>query len=338
VPQRLLLLAVTASGALLGVQARVNGDLGSRLHSALDAAAVSFLGGSLVLVALVILVARRRAGVARLRGTATRWWWWLGGLGGAAVVAGTAQGVPQLGVALVSVSIVAGTATGGLVVDDIGLGPGGRQSPTVWRVAGSLLAVVAVALGAVGDRHAAVRPGLFALLFGAGAASAVQQAANGRIRGAAMDATVAALVSFAGGTVALAAVVVATGQVWHRHWPHEWWLYTGGLAGAVYIVLAAAVVHRLGVLTVSLATVAGQLVAAVCLDLVWPAAGTSLHAATAVGAALTLVAVGVAAVGRRSRPGLAWPGDPAPAPRRDAGGSERPRGPGPGVGRGTADR
>lgn len=304
-PQRPLLLAVTAAGALLGLQARVNGDLGARVHSALDAAAVSFLGGTLVLVALVLFVARRRAAVLRLRGASTRWWWWLGGIGGAAVVSGTAQGVPRLGVALVSVCIVAGTAAGGLVVDDLGLGPGGRQSPTAWRVAGALLAVVAVALSAVGDRHAAVRPMLFALLFGAGAAAAVQQAANGRIRAAAMDATVAALISFTGGTIALLAVVGATGQALHRHWPHEWWLYTGGLAGAVYIVLAAAVVHRLGVLTVSLATVAGQLVAAVCLDVAWPAPGTSLRAATLLGAGLTLVAVGVAAVGRGSRASLA---------------------------------
>lgn len=300
-PQPLLLLAVVASGGLLGVQARVNGELGARVHSALDAATVSFLGGTLILLVIVVAVARRRAGVARLRNATTRWWWWLGGLGGAAVVSGTAQGVPQIGVALVSVCIVAGTAAGALLVDNLGLGPGGRQAPTLWRVAGSLMAVAAVALGAAGDDRSVVRPALFALLFGAGAASAVQQAANGRIRGAAMDATVAALVSFAGGTIVLAVITSGTGQIFGRNWPHEWWLYLGGLAGVVYIVLAAAVVHRLGVLTVSLATVAGQLVAAVCLDAFWPAPGTSLQAATVLGALLTVVAVGVAAAGRHGR-------------------------------------
>jgi transporter family-2 protein len=214
------------------------------------------------------------------------------------VVAATAQGVPQVGVALVSVCVVAGTAAGALLVDNLGLGPGGRQSPTVWRVAGALMAVAAVALGATGEHRSVVRPALFALLFAAGAASAVQQAANGRLRGAAMDATAAALVSFAGGTAVLTLAVTATGQAFGRHWPGTWWLYTGGLAGAVYIVLAAAVVHRLGVLTVSLATVAGQLVAAVGLDAAWPAPGTSLRAATVLGAALTVLAVGVAAIGR----------------------------------------
>ena len=297
-PQPLLLLAVVVSGGLLGVQARVNGDLGARLHSALDAAAVSFAGGTMLLVALVLGIRRHRAALVQLRANPTRWWWWLGGVGGAAVVAATAYGVPLIGVALVSVCIVAGTAAGALLVDNVGLGPGGRHALTVLRVAGAALAILAVALGASGDRHASVRPGLFALLFGAGAASAVQQAANGQIRSAAKNASVAALVSFAGGTILLAGAVLVTGQIFDRHWPHPWWLYTGGLAGAVYIGLAAAVVSRLGVLAVSLATVAGQVVAAVMLDAWWPAPGTTLRAATVVGALLTVLAVGVAAAGR----------------------------------------
>ena len=306
-PQPLLLLVVVGCGGLLGVQARVNGELGARLHSALDAAAVSFLGGTLILVLLVAALARRRAAVVRLRAASTRWWWWGGGLGGAAVVATTAYGVPLVGVALVSVCVVAGTAAGALLVDDVGLGPGGRQRPTPPRVAGAVLAVAAVGLGAAGDRHTSVRAGLFALLFLAGAASAIQQAANGRIRGAAMDATVAALVSFAGGTAVLGVLVLATGQGFGRHWPPGWWLYTGGAAGAVYVALAAAVVHRLGVLTVSLATVAGQVVAAVLLDAFWPAPGTSLHAATVIGAAVTVLSVVVVAWGkdRRSRTSVA---------------------------------
>jgi len=217
------------------------------------------------------------------------------------VVAATAQGVPQIGVALVSVCVVAGIAAGGLLADYLGLGPGGRRPPTWWRVAGAVLAVVAVTLGAAGDKHSVVRPALFALLFGAGAASAIQPAASGRIRGAAFDATVAGLVSFVVGALVLVAATLATRQLFGRHWPDKWWLYTGGLAGAVYIVCASAAVHRLGVLTVSLATVAGQLVAAVCLDAFWPAPGTSLRAATVLGALLTVVAVGVAAAGRPAR-------------------------------------
>lgn len=288
-------VTVVAAGGLIGLQGRINGELGARLHAPVLAAFVSFAVGT---VALAMAVAwRQRDPLRRLRTTPTRWWWWLGGLAGAAVVAGTAEGVPQVGVALVSVCIVAGTAVGALAVDEAGLGPAGRQPLTAVRLLGAALAVGAVAIGAVGAGHAATRPALFAALFAAGAASAVQQAANGRMRQATASTAVASLVSFAGGTAALAAYTGASGRFGTSGWPPQWWLYVGGLLGAVYIALAAASVHRLGVLRLSLATVAGQLLAAVVLDLAWPAPGTSLHGTTVVGAVLTVGAVAV--TGRR---------------------------------------
>jgi transporter family-2 protein len=228
------------------------------------------------------------------------WWWWLGGLAGAAVVASTAQGVPEIGVALVTVCVVAGTTVGALLVDQIGLGPGGRHHATVMRIAGAGLAVVAVGLGVLGDRHAVVRPALFTALFLAGAASAFQQAANGQVRRVTASTAVASLVSFTGGTVALVITSVARGDLAGIVWPGEWWLYVGGALGAIYIALAAIAVGEVGVLRLSLATVAGQLVAAVILDLAWPAPGIHLRVATVIGAVLTLVAVAVTGVGRRA--------------------------------------
>ena len=281
----------------MGLQGRINGELGRHLHSAIAAATVSFVVGTTIL--LVFVAIRQRGGIARLQPRRMKWWWWLGGLAGAAVVASTAQGVPEIGVALVSVCVVAGTTVGALGVDQAGLGPGGRQSATPMRVAGAALAVGAVALGVVGDRHASVRPALFAALFLAGAASAVQQAANGQVRRVAGSTAVASLVSFAGGTIALLVASLVRGDLTGGHWPTTWWLYVGGALGAVYIALAAVAVGELGVLRLSLATVAGQLVAAVILDIVWPAPGITLRVQTVVGAALTLVAVAVTGLGRR---------------------------------------
>jgi transporter family-2 protein len=294
-PGRLLLLAIVIAGALLGLQGRINGELGHRLGSAVAAALVSFTVGTVCFV--VIVATRHRAALRRLRHEPGRWWWWLGGLAGAAVVASTAEGVPQIGVALVSVCIVAGTAVGALAVDEIGLGPAGRQQLSATRVGGAVLAVAAVALGALGDRHAAVRPLLFAALFAAGAASAWQQAANGQLRRT-TSVPVASLVSFTGGTLVLLAVTAVQGELAGGGWPHEWWLYVGGLLGAVYIALAAASVSRLGVLRLSLATVAGQLLGAVVLDVVWPAPGIELHVTTVIGVVLTFVAVAVSGLRR----------------------------------------
>lgn len=313
-PQALLLAAVVGCGGLLGLQARVNGELSGRLHSALAAATVSFLGGLVVLVAAVGAFRRHRTALRRARAEPTRWWWWLfGGLGGAGVVSATAEGVPRVGVALVTVCVVAGIAVGALAVDEAGLGPGGRQPVTTLRLSGALLAVGAVALGAIGAHTHRASAWLFALVFAAGALSALQPAANGRLRAAAQSAWFAGLVSFAVGTAALLAAVLVRGDFAGRHWPGTWWLYTGGPDGVVFIVVTAAVVHRLGVLAVSLATVAGQLAAAVVLDAAWPTAGTTLRPLTVVGAALTFVAVAV--VGRRPAPAArGHDGDRRPAP------------------------
>lgn len=298
-PAALTSLAVVA-GATLAAQARVNGALRERLGAAVVTALVSFLAGSVALVAAALVTGRWRA-ASRLR-HGTRWWWWLGGLAGAALVASSAAAVPAVGVALTSVAIVAGSTTGSLVVDRAGLSPRGRQPLTAPRVAGAALAVAGLLVGAVG-RHGSVRPGLLAVVGAAGFASAAQQAANGRLQRAGDEALVAASVSFLVGTAALAllvAVLGATHGLPSLHWPATPALYLGGLGGAAYIALGAYAVPRLGVLQVTLGTVAGQLLAGVLLDAVVPAAGHGADAASAGAALCTLAAVVVA-----SRPGRA---------------------------------
>jgi bacterial/archaeal transporter family-2 protein len=151
--------------------------------------------------------------------------------------------------------------------------------------------IVAVTVGAIGSGGAAVKPALFALLFVAGAAAAVQQAANGRLRVAADDVRAATLVNFVVGTTALFLLVAATGQLSTQYWPSAPWLYLGGPLGVVYILVGAATVRLLGVLRFVLAAVSGQLIASVVIDAVWPEPGTTLRSATVVGAALTVVGV-----------------------------------------------
>ncbi|MBY8848440.1 DMT family transporter [Saccharothrix sp. MB29] len=81
--------------------------------------------------------------------------------------------------------------------------------------------------------------------------------------------------------------------------PAEPWFYAGGVLGIVTIGSAVLAVRRLGVLLVGLCQVAGQLVGALAVDLVAPAAGGQLSAVTVIGTALTLIAVAVAALPAR---------------------------------------
>ncbi|WBB77462.1 DMT family transporter [Micromonospora sp. WMMD882] len=296
------------SGVAVALQSRINGELGVRLGDGIAAAVVSFGLGLLVLLVLVPAVPAGRRGLRRLRAAlgdgSLRPWQCLGGVCGAFLVAAQGLTIGTLGVAVFTVAVVAGQSGSSLAVDRAGLGPAGRQPVTVPRLAGAVLTVVAVLI-AVGDRlgdPGALVLALLPLLAGFGIAW--QQAVNGRVRGAAGSALTATLVNFAVGTVALLATLavdllvrgVPTGA-----FPSEPWLYLGGPIGIVFIALAAAIVRFTGVLLLGLATIAGQVVGALALDVLLPTAASRPGFGTLFGAALTLVAVLVAAVGPPAR-------------------------------------
>ncbi|MCU1674876.1 MAG: hypothetical protein JWN77_2989 [Frankiales bacterium] len=296
------LVVAVLSGALVAVQARVNAGLAERLDDPLLAAVLSF-GIGLVFVAGVVLARPR----ARAAWTAVRdvpWWTRLGGFGGAALVAVGAFAAPRIGVALLTVGLVAGQTSAGLVVDRVGLGPGGPHALTAPRVGGAVLCLAAVLVSVTGKGAGDGSPLLLGLVVASGFLISLQQALNGRVRRQTGDAGVATLVNFLVGTAALVSAYLLVGAFvgWDADsWPHEWWLYTGGPLGATFVAVAAVIVRTLGVLRLGLAVIAGQLVGAVLLDLSVPAADHGVAAATLLGVALTFVAVGVSGLPARER-------------------------------------
>ncbi|WP_319463820.1 DMT family transporter [Micromonospora sp. RTP1Z1] len=298
----------TASGVAVAAQSRINGELGVRLGDGIAAAVVSFGLGLLVLLVLVPATPGGRRGLAALRAAlaegSLRPWQCLGGVCGAFLVATQGLTIGTLGVAVFTVAVVAGQSGSGLLVDRAGIGPTGRQPVTPNRLVGALLTVLAVLL-AVGDRlgdPGALALALLPLLAGVGIAW--QQAVNGRVRGAAGSALAATLVNFTVGTVALLVALAIDVAVRGRpsgSFPTDPWLYLGGQIGIVFIALAAAIVRFTGVLLLGLATIAGQIVGAVLLDLVLPTASSHPGPTTLLGAALTLVAVLIAAFGPARR-------------------------------------
>jgi transporter family-2 protein len=298
----LALGAAVLCGALVALQARVNGELAQNLNDALLAAVVSF-GSGLVVIALVVASQRSaRQAWGRLRDVP--WWSRLGGLGGATLVASGAYAAPRIGVALLTVAIVAGQTTGGLLVDRAGLGPSGGHAITVPRLAGALLCVVAVVLSVAGKRSGDAHVLLLIVVGIAGLLISVQQALNGRVRAQTRDAAVTTLLNFLVGSAALVLAYLVFSAHGGGHWPglDEWWLYIGGSLGVIFIAMAAVTVRILGVLRLGLATIAGQLVGAIVLDLVTPATGQGVAVATVVGAVLTFVAVGISGRAVRSAP------------------------------------
>jgi transporter family-2 protein len=298
--------AAFAGGGLFALQTRVNGDLAERAGSPFWAALVSFGSGLIVLLAVVAAVPRLRRAAARAARDRLPWWTYLGGLVGGSLVALSAVAVPRIGVATFTVGVVAGQAVGGLVVDRIGLGPGGPQPLSPWRIAGAVLAIVAVAIlrlghGREGAVSGAVLLGLLAAAAVGGALASAQQALNGRIQRATGEGLLAATVNFSAGTVLLLpafAIAAGTGHGPGTPWPPALWLYAGGLLGIAYIASSIWTVGTLGVLRLGLLLVAGQLAGGVVIDLASPGRTGPPGAATYAAVVLTLVAVLIAGRGQ----------------------------------------
>jgi len=292
------------AGSAISLQSYLNGRLGKEIGSATVAASINNLVALVATLAIVLATRAVPRGVARLRALGRPpAWHFLGGFGGAAIVLVSAAAAPEVGVALLTVALVCGSTGGSLPVDAAGIGPAGKRPITAYRAAGVLLAVGATVIGAVGSRGD-LQVLLLSLALIAGIGMALQSAANGQLARATGEPFMASLVNvtvaFAAlGTVAL--VTLATTSV--DALPSNPALYLGGLLGGFVVVVSATVVQTLGVLRLGLATVAGQTAGALVIDLIAPAPGEAVTAATVIGVVLTMAAVAIS--GRGQRPAAA---------------------------------
>lgn len=317
------LLAAFVTGTGISGQARINSALAARLHDGLLAALISFGTGFVLLVVLVVVLPAPRRGLRRIREAATvpkgeppgvelRWWHFTGGFCGALLVASQGLTVGVLGVAVFTVAVVAGQIGSGLLMDRLGVGPGGKRPITGQRMVGAALAIGAVGLAVSGRFTHPQGLALAGLPLLAGIASAWQQGVNGRVgiaaraderRSLLVSTLPATLLNFTTGTTALAVVGVVTVL---RHGfppglPTEWWLYLGGPLGMAFIASMVVLVRHIGVLLLGMGLVAGQLVSSVLLDVLTPSGAQPLSGVTVAGSALTLVAAGIAGWPARAR-------------------------------------
>ncbi|GAA1056175.1 hypothetical protein GCM10017608_33260 [Agromyces luteolus] len=305
VPMQVAIALTIVSGGLVALQSRINGELARELADFSVAAAISFGSGLAILALLAAAWPEGRRGLRRaldaVRAGRVAWWMLLGGVAGAWFVAtqGLAAGV--LGVALFTVSIVAGQTLGGVVFDAVGLGPGGRRPLSPTRIAGAALALVAVGWAVSAQLAEAVPLQLMLLPFSAGIGVSWQQAMNGRVRTAAASALAATFVNFLVGTAVLVVVMLAHAASvgWPTAFPADPLLYAGGAIGCVFIAAQAVLVRRVGVLVLALGLVAGQLATALALDLLAPTSARPVGFATIGGTVLALVAVALASIRRR---------------------------------------
>lgn len=313
-PRPVLPLAVglpvaVATGLVIPLQGRINGALGATLDDGIAAAVVSFTTGLLLITAISLATPKGRAGLQRIipavRNRSFPRFYVMAGAIGALFVFAQSFTVALLGVALFTVAAVTGQTLSGLLVDRMGIGPGGKRSITGVRVIGSVLTVAAVAwavsprFGGDADIASLVLPVLLPLA--AGFFMSFQQAMNGTATVHYGTPIAATLVNFIAGSAILwiAWLIKLAVAGPGNPLPSEWWYYLGGPMGCLFIGLAALLVRSLGVLITGLGMIAGQLVGSLVLDVVIPSPGAVVALPTVLGTILTLAAIIVAT--------LPWP-------------------------------
>ena len=304
---RLDLLAAL-SGAMIALQARANGELSHRLDNGLQAALVSFGSGLIIIFVITLFNSKIKEGIKKLRQSVdnkeiARWKLFAGALGGS-FVAIQSQIVPLIGVAIFSVASIAGQTAMSLIVDRIGLTGGGKKLISPRRVLAAFLTVVAVFVSVL-DRIDAKNLSMFAVIVGVigGAIVGVQRALNGQINEHSQQSFTTSLVNFTTGTVFLLILIVVglilDGNELSALPSGPWWIYAGGIIGVIYIAFTSTIVQHLGVLTFTLFSVGGQLVASLVIDLISPTDGVSVSAYLVTGIVMTYAGVVVGGVGNQ---------------------------------------
>lgn len=296
---RLDLLAAL-SGIFVAVQSRANGELAFRLQNSLEAACISFGSGLVVLAVITYFHNGIRSGIKKLleavgSGAIPRSSLIGGALGGV-VIAIQTYVVPLIGVAIYSVSVIAGQTAASLLVDRLGLTGGGKRHISNRRITAAILTIFAVLIS-VWDRLDAKNLSIVAIILGiiSGGIIGVQRALNGQVNEHSGQSFATTLLNFITGTALLLALFAGALITHQSHVVslrlNPWWMYLGGVTGVIYIAFASTVVQHLGVLTFTLLSVGGQLVGSLLFDIFLPSKGVHVGAYLIAGIFMTYIGV-----------------------------------------------
>ena len=295
---RLDLLAAL-SGILIAAQSRVNGGLSAALGNSTEAAVYSFGSGFIVLNIIALANPKVRAGVRRIfngvkSGELPAWRLSAGVMGGIFVAIQTFT-VPIIGVALLSVVMIAGQTLASLIVDRIGITGGGKQPITSRRVFAALITTVAVLVAVWQEIQLAnISAVPIIIVFLGGFMIGVQRALNGQINDISGQSFSTTWLNFFMGTSTLVILLVINtvrGNELVGLPTSPWWIYWGGTIGVLYIASSSVIVAKIGVLSFTLFATGGQLIGSLIFDLIAPPEDVKVGANLVIGIVITYLGV-----------------------------------------------
>ena len=285
-------------GALTAIQSRLNGQLSKEIHNGIAAALISFGTGWIVLLILCFGIKNERIGLHNIwkavQSGRLRKWEIIGGMGGGFFVATQSITVPKLGVAIFTIATVGGQTVASLLVDKFGISPAGKKQITVPRIFAAIMTLFAVTIAVYPDlSNATISIFAIALTLVVGVVISFQQAINGRVNVVATRPQATAFHNFVMGSVVLVVALTINlsngGSIGHL--PSSPWLYIGGPIGVIFISVSAFTVKQMGILNFVLTSVTGQLIGALLLDWLAPAANTSVSSYLVTGVLMTIAAI-----------------------------------------------
>jgi transporter family-2 protein len=288
-----IILALIA-GVAATLQAGISGQLANELNDGIMAALISNIGGTIFTGLFLLNPEVRKKGKKLFKDVISgkfAKWQLLGGVAGAIYISTASSTVSIIGTGLFTVVLVASQNMSGIVVDRFGLSSGSRKKITPKRALAAVIGIAAVLLSVTDFQGKILWIPIVAVVI-AGLAVTVQFALNGRVTKAA-NSQVSAFINFPMSMITVCITLIVMnlfGKDWNT-WPNQWWLYTAGFLGAVVVYLAAATIRTLGVLLFGLASVAGQLITSIALDVILPNANINVGWALISGAGLMLLAV-----------------------------------------------
>ncbi len=240
-------------GLIIGIGLPIQTSINSRLKIALGspflASLTSFTIGT-ILLAIITLIADHSLFFPLRLFSEEPIWLWIGGIFGVTYLTANILLFPKLGSVQTVIMPVLGQIIMGLIVDNFGLFYSLKDPLTLIRILGAILVLLGV-IGAVSinelinKRHHKMdseSSGLFIWrLFGiiAGMLSAAQAAINGHLGGVLHSTVKAAFFSFLIGTLCILVIVIITRpklQMIKSEKRNPWWMWIGGIIGALYIL------------------------------------------------------------------------------------------------------
>lgn len=140
-PGLLFTLVALVTGGLIALQAPINAEAATRLGHPISAATMSFCVGTILLIALTLLVARSSTNLGALQ-TMPLYMLLGGGLLGAGYVTVTLILAPKIGIAAVMALGIAGQLATALLLDRFGMFDLLERELSVGRVGGAVLVLV----------------------------------------------------------------------------------------------------------------------------------------------------------------------------------------------------